>query len=88
LIPQADVLGITGTAFTNHTLENLLQLCNPKAFVIVLGDTAPLSPILFDYGVDVVSGTKVVDPEIVLRCVSEGANYRQIKGVRRLTMIR
>lgn len=88
MIPQADVLGITGTAFTNHTLENLLQLCNPKAFVIVLGDTAPLSPILFDYGVDAVSGTKVVDPEIVLRCVSEGANYRQIKGVRRLTMIR
>lgn len=88
LIPQADVVGITGTAFTNHTLENLLHFCNSRAFVVVLGDTAPLSPILFDYGVDAVSGTKVVDPETVLRCVSEGANYRQIKGVRRLTMIR
>lgn len=88
LIPQADVVGITGTAFTNHTLENLLRLCDSKAYVLVLGDTAPLSPILFDYGMDAVSGTKVVDPELALRCVSEGANFRQIRGVRRLTMAR
>ena len=88
LIPRADVIGITGTAFTNHTLEHLLELCNPKAYVIVLGDTTPLSPILFDYGVNAVSGTMVVDHTLALRCVSEGANFRQIKGTRRLTMMR
>lgn len=87
LIPQADVVGITGTAFTNHTLENLLKLCRPHAYVVVLGDTTPLSPLLFDYGVDAICGTKVVDPELALRCVSEGANYRQIRGVKRLTMM-
>ena len=88
LIPRADVVGITGTAFTNHTIEQLLELCNPKAYVVVLGDTAPLSPILFDYGVDAISGTKVVDPGLVLRCVSEGATYRQIKGIRQLTIVK
>ena len=88
LIPQADIVGITGTAFTNHTLEHLLDLCNPKAYVIVLGDTAPLSQVLFDYGVNAVSGTMVVDHTLALRCVSEGANFRQIKGTRRLTMMR
>ena len=88
LIPQADIVGITGTAFTNHTLDHLLGLCNPKAYVVVLGDTAPLSPILFDYGVDAVSGTKVVNPELALLCVSQGANFRQILGTRRLTMRR
>jgi len=88
LIPQADVIGITGTAFTNHTIELLLELCNPKAYVVVLGDTAPLSPILFDYGIDAISGTKVIDADLVLRCVSEGANYRQIKGIRQLTMLK
>ena len=87
-IPEADVVGITGTAFTNHTIEQLLELCNPKAYVVVLGDTAPLSPILFDYGVDAISGTKVVDPGLVLRCVSEGATYRQIKGIRQLTIVK
>jgi uncharacterized protein (DUF4213/DUF364 family) len=85
-IPKADVVGITGTAFTNHTLEHLLALCQPEAFVVVLGDTAPLSPVLFDYGINAVSGTKVVNAELALRCVSEGANFRQIKGTSRLTM--
>ncbi len=88
LIPQADVVGITGTAFTNHTIEHLLKLRDAKAYVVILGDTAPLSPVLFDYGVDAISGTKVINPELALRCVSQGATYRQIKGIRQLTMRR
>ena len=86
LIPQADVVGITGTAFTNQTIESLLSLCKSNAYVVVLGGTAPLSPVLFDYGVSAVSGTRVIDPKTVLRCVSQGATFRQIKGVRLLTM--
>lgn len=54
--------------------------------MIMLGDTTPLSPVLFDYGVDAVSGTKVVHTEVVLQCVSQGANFRQIRGTRRLTL--
>jgi len=88
LILQADVVGVTGTAFTNHTIEYLLKLCSSKAYVVVLGGTAPLSPILFNYGVDAISGTKVINPELTLRCVSEGATYRQIKGVQKLTMMK
>jgi len=88
LIPQADVVGITGTAFTNHTVEYLLKLCHPGAYVVILGDTTPLSSVLFDYGVDAISGTKVTNPELALRCVSEGATYRQIKGVQKLTMMK
>lgn len=86
LIPQADVVAITGSAFVNHTIEGLLHLCSPKAYVIVLGPTTPLSPVLFDYGVDAISGTKVIDPETVFRHVSQGATFRQMKGVRLLTM--
>ena len=88
LLPQADVIGITGTAFTNHTLEHLLGLCNPKAYVVILGGTTPLSPVLFDYGISALSGTRVIDPEAVLRCVSQGATFRQIRGIRLLTMER
>jgi len=88
LIPQAEVVGITGTAFTNHTIEHLLGLCEPQAYVVVLGGTAPLSPVLFNYGVDAVSGTRVIEPEAVLNYVSQGATFRQIKGIRLLTMMR
>jgi uncharacterized protein (DUF4213/DUF364 family) len=88
LIPRADVVGLTGSAFTNHTIEHLVQLCSAGAYVVVLGDTTPLSSVLFEYGVNAVSGTMVVDPALALRCVSEGANFRQIKGTKRLTMMR
>jgi uncharacterized protein (DUF4213/DUF364 family) len=86
LIPKADVVAITGSAFTNHTIEHLLSLCEPKAFVIALGDTAPLSTVLFEYGLDAISGTHVTDFELALQCVSQGANFRQIQGVKRLTL--
>jgi uncharacterized protein (DUF4213/DUF364 family) len=88
LVPQADVVAITGMTFTNHTIEGLLSLCRPEAYVIILGPTAPLSPVLFNYGVDAVSGTKVVDPETVLRGVSQGATFRQLRGIQLLTMKR
>lgn len=88
IIPQADVVAITGTSLINHTLEDLLALCRPDSSIMVLGPTTPLSPVLFDYGVDVVSGTMVVDTELVLRLISQGATFRQVKGpgVRLLTM--
>lgn len=88
LIPRAHVVAITGTALTNHTLDRLLELCDPSAFVMLLGDTTPLSPVLFDYGVNALAGTRVTDPDLVLKCISQGANFRQIKGTRRLTMMR
>ena len=87
-VPKAHVVAITGTSLTNHTFDHLLKLCDPKAYVIVLGGTTPLSPILFDYGVDAVSGTKVINTELALRCISEGAKFRQIQGTRRLTMVK
>lgn len=86
MIPLADVVAITGTALTNHTIEHLLDLCSKNAYVLMLGDTTPLSPVLFDYGLDAISGTRVVNPRQALSCVSQGANFRQIRGVRRLTM--
>ena len=87
-IPQADIVALTGTSLTNHTLPHLLELCDRKAFIIMLGDTVPLSPVLFDYGVHALSGTRVMDADLALKCVSQGATFRQIKGTRRLTMLK
>ena len=86
LIPQADVVAVTGSAFVNHTIDDLLALCRPESYVVVLGPTTPLSPVLFDYGVDVIAGARIVDEGAVLHCVSEGVAFRQMTGVRLLTM--
>lgn len=87
LLPQADVVGLTGTAFTNHTIERLLELSRGK-FVVLIGPTSPLSSVLFDYGVDVIGGTKVVDAERAIRSITEGAIHRQTEGIKHLNMFR
>jgi uncharacterized protein len=88
VIPEADVVAITGSSFVNGTVDRLLGLCRKESFVVVLGPSTPLSPILFDYGVDVLSGTVVSDVETAMRCVAEGATFRQIRGVRMVSLFR
>jgi uncharacterized protein (DUF4213/DUF364 family) len=89
ILPQADVIALTSTSLINHTFDDLIRLCRPDSFVVMLGPSTPLSPLVFDSGVDVLSGTVVTDAERVLRAVSQGATFRQIKrggGLRLLTM--
>lgn len=88
LIPQADLVAITSSALINHTLDWLLSLCPPGATVMLLGPSTPLSNVLFDHGVTIMSGARVVDEETVLRAVGQGASFRQVEGVKLLTFVR
>jgi uncharacterized protein (DUF4213/DUF364 family) len=85
ILPQCEVVGITGTSFINHTLEGLLTLCK-EAYVLLIGPTSPLSPLLFDYGIDAICGAKVINKEKVICSISEGATFKDVKGVRLLTL--
>jgi len=85
ILPKADVVAITGTSLINHTADKLLDLAR-GSFVVVVGPTSPLSTVLFDWGVDVISGVKVVEPEKVIRSISEGAIFPQVQGVKLLNM--
>lgn len=85
-IPQADVVAITGTAFINHTIENLLALCQSNARVMILGPSTPMTPILFDHNVTFLSGSRIVDEEAALITIQQGASFSQVKGVRLITM--
>lgn len=87
LLPQADVVAITGSTLVNHTLDGLLALCNSNATVIVLGPTTPFSPILFNHGVNIICGTYVVDEVSVLRTVNRAATLHQVAGVKLLTFV-
>ncbi len=88
VLPEAEVVAITGTALLNGTMERLLSLCRKEAMVMVLGPTTPLSPVWFAHGVNLVSGTRVTEPETVLKLVSQGIIFSQFKkrGVKLLTM--
>jgi uncharacterized protein (DUF4213/DUF364 family) len=78
LVPRADVVAITAMTLSNNTLDGLLALCAPESYVILLGPSSPLSPLLFDYGIDMICGSDVVAIEPVLRVVTQGGNFRQV----------
>jgi uncharacterized protein (DUF4213/DUF364 family) len=88
VIPQADVVAITGMTLLNGTFEDLVALARPEAYALLLGPTTPLSPTLFETGVDTLSGTLLLDISAALVAVSQGANFRQIPGKRLVTMLR
>jgi uncharacterized protein (DUF4213/DUF364 family) len=86
LLSEADVVAITGSSLINHTFDRIMFSCRAGSFKIMLGPSTPLSPILFDYGLDVIGGALVDDADTVLAMVEEGAAFRQLKGVRTVVM--
>lgn len=88
-LPNADLVAITGMTFINHTLPDLLGLCKPEAYILLLGPSTPLTPLLADYGVDLLAGSSVENIPAVLAAVGQGANFRQVHraGVRLITQL-
>ncbi len=69
ILPQADVVAITGTTLINHTIDELLAFCSTQALIGLLGPSTPLSSLLFDYGIDVLCGASVEIINPVLKVV-------------------
>ena len=88
LLPQADVIALTGTSLLNHTFDELITHCAPNAYILMLGGTTPLSTVLFDYGIDAVAGTRIVDPEAAARSISQGATFKQVQGKQLLMLMK
>jgi uncharacterized protein (DUF4213/DUF364 family) len=84
VIPEADVITVTGVTCLNDTLEGLLALKRSDAIFIVLGPTIPLSPVLFDFGVDVIGGAWVEDENEVLSKMAQGGTARHVDGLRNI----
>ncbi|MEW6439397.1 MAG: DUF364 domain-containing protein [bacterium] len=85
-LPGAEVVAMTGTTIVNKTFETLLSYCSPQAFVTVIGPTTPLSEVLFDYGVDLIAGTRVVDAALAMALAGQGAIFTQMRGLRLMTI--
>jgi len=88
LLPQADVIGITATTLLNQTFDALASLFPPQALVVMLGPSTPLCPVLFDYGVHVLAGAVVTDPDHLLHMISQSSPLHRPIGLQRLTLAR
>lgn len=87
VIHGSDVVAITGSAFSNRTMEGLLEMARGR-WVMVVGPTTPLSPVLFDYGVDALAGSVVEDTELTFQQAGQGAIFKQLTGIRKVLSLK
>ncbi|MEM1485087.1 DUF364 domain-containing protein [Oscillospiraceae bacterium PP1C4] len=75
VVPDADLLVITGVTLINNTLPDLLALAKPDAQIIVTGPTASMLPeAFFSRGVTMLGGILVTKPDELLDIISEGGS--------------
>lgn len=72
VLPVTDFAFITGVTIINKTVVRLLDLSKQAATVLV-GPSVVMSPSLFDWGVEMLAGSVVSDPEKVRFAVMNGA---------------
>ena len=87
IIPQADVVAITATTLINKTFQGLIDLCRSDARVVLIGPSTPLSPVLYEHGIDVLSGTIVTDPQVVLTGIAQGISFHQLRQEKAVQLV-
>ncbi len=75
VMPEADVVIITGSSMIEGGLDELLSFCTKAREIILAGPTASAWPEpFFKRGVTVMAGIFVNDPDKLLQVVSEGGS--------------
>ncbi|MDO4547022.1 MAG: DUF364 domain-containing protein [Clostridia bacterium] len=72
LLPEMDVVFITGSAVINKTMPRLLELCK-NAFTVICGPSTPMDGVFFEMGADALCGFCVNDARDCLRLVAQDA---------------
>jgi len=75
ILPDADVVLITGSTLVNNTLEDLLALARPDARVTIVGPTVGMLPDAFlARGADVLGCVRITEPDAFLDLLAEGGS--------------
>ncbi len=80
-VSTADLVIISGTTLINDTLESILKLCSPSAYIIIIGPTATMLPeSFFSRNISMLAGNRVVDPDEILDVLVEGGSGYHFYG--------
>ena len=72
ILPQCDIVIITGSAIINKTFPHLLELCKNAHTTILAGPSVPMCPELLDFGIDRLSGMIVENKDDMIAQVLSG----------------
>jgi uncharacterized protein (DUF4213/DUF364 family) len=77
LLPESEYVFISATAVVDKTLPRYLELAKSAKRIILVGPGTPLSPSLFSYGVQDLSGFLITDAQKAARIIA-GAEQRKL----------
>jgi len=81
VVPEADVLLITGATLLNDTLEDLLVWARREAQVIIVGPTVGMVPDAFlARGADILGSVRITEPDAFLDLLAEGGSAPHFLG--------
>jgi uncharacterized protein (DUF4213/DUF364 family) len=88
VLPQADIVALTGSTVINHTIDTILPHIKPGSLVVVLGPSTPLSAKLFTCGIDALFGVRVTDVQRVVESVLAGEGFQKMQGLQRVALFK
>jgi uncharacterized protein (DUF4213/DUF364 family) len=75
IVPQADVLIITGTTLIDDALGGLVALARPSARIVVVGPTVTMVPdVFFERGCHILGTVRITQPDAFLDILAEGGS--------------
>ena len=77
-LAECQVAAISGTALLTRSLAGLLEQTR-QALVVLVGPSTPWAGRLFEHGVDVLAGSRVMDSAAVMDAVEEDLPFHEIK---------
>jgi uncharacterized protein (DUF4213/DUF364 family) len=63
LLPVCDYAFISSCTLVQKSLPRMLELC-PNAYVALISNSVPITPILHKYGIDALAGFAITEPEL------------------------
>ena len=88
ILPQADIVAITGSTILNDTIDGILACVESRQTVVVLGPSTPMTRRFFDCGVSALFGVRVADIDAAKNSVSDGVNFQKMQGLERVSLIK
>jgi uncharacterized protein (DUF4213/DUF364 family) len=88
ILPRSDLIVGIGMALVNRTPEGRLALCSPGNEAAVVGPSVPRGEVLVAYGISLLCGCCVEQPQRVMAGIRQGAHFHHSHpdGTRLVTM--
>ena len=88
-LPKCDVVVVTATSIINHTIDEIVPHLKNARKVCLTGPSTPLCGEVFaDYGVTLLAGSVVTDPDKICRIISQGGGTMAMKPAIRQVLVR